>query len=135
LYVAAAPSVVDAGEHMDFVRTLKRRPKKQLRSRVNVAPRKGGGPKPRKSRRGKTFSLATPFPLALGLAVVTQGLAEDYFICHDPDGKLVISNKKPPPGSKIIRQRDLPDIPQTQEPVKAPPHGQTEGSPKPSKSK
>ena len=30
--------------------------------------------------------------LILGLAVAAQGQAADYFIYHDPDGKLVISN-------------------------------------------
>jgi len=45
--------------------------------------------------------------LVVVLAVTTQGQAEDYYIYHDPDGKLVISNKKPTPGSKIIRQRNL----------------------------
>jgi hypothetical protein len=52
--------------------------------------------------------------LVLGLAAVTPGKAEDYYIYHDPDGKLVISNKKPPLGSKIIRQRELPEFSETQ---------------------
>jgi hypothetical protein len=74
----------------------------------------------------------------LGLGVVTQGQAEDYYIYHDPNGKLVISNKAPPPGSKIIKQ--LPDlidreVPQAQEPGKTQPNVQTEGSPKPSNNK
>ena len=47
---------------------------------------------------------ATLVALFVGLAVVTEGQAEEYYIYHDPDGKLVISNKEPPPGSKIIRQ-------------------------------
>jgi hypothetical protein len=80
----------------------------------------------------------TLISLLLGLAVVTQGRAEEYYIYHDPDGKLVISNKEPPPGSKIIRQ--LPgvtdrEVPQAQEPGKTQPNVQTEGSPKPSKNK
>jgi hypothetical protein len=84
------------------------------------------------------LNLAFCFTLFLGLAVVTQGQAEDYYIYHDPDGKLVISNKEPPPGSQIIKQ--LPgvtdrEVPQAQEPGKAQPNGRTEGSPKPSKSK
>jgi hypothetical protein len=45
---------------------------------------------------------ATLVALLAGLAMVTQGQAEEYYIYHDPDGKLVISNKEPPPGSKII---------------------------------
>jgi len=77
---------------------------------------------------------AALFALFLGLAAVTQGQAEDYYIYHDPDGKLVISNKKPPPGSKIIRQRDLPEVP-TQEPAKTQPIGPAEVPSKPSKGK
>jgi len=52
--------------------------------------------------------------LFLGLGVVTPSQAEDYFISRDPDGKLVISNKKPPLGSMIIRQRELPEFAETQ---------------------
>ena len=80
------------------------------------------------------------FALLLGLVVVTQGQAEEYFIYHDPDGKLVISNKEPPPGSKIIKQlpgvtdREVPQA-QAQEPRKTPPNGQTEGSLKPPNTK
>jgi hypothetical protein len=84
------------------------------------------------------LSLAFCFALLLALAVVTQSQAEDYYIYRDPDGKLVISNKEPPPGSKILKQ--LPgvtdrEVPQAQEPGKTPANGQTEGSPKPSKTK
>jgi len=86
------------------------------------------------------LNLAFCFALFLGLAVVTQGQAEDYYIYHDPDGKLVISNKEPPPGSKIIKQlpgmtdREVPQA-QAQEPRKTPPNGQTEGSLKPPNTK
>jgi hypothetical protein len=85
-----------------------------------------------------TIARTTFVSLFLGLAVVTQGHAEDYYLYHDPDGKLVISNKEPPPGSKIIKQ--LPgvtekEVSQAQEPSKTLPSGQTEGSPKPSKNK
>ena len=78
------------------------------------------------------------FALFLGLAVVTQGQAEDYYIYETPKGELVISNKQPPPWSKIIKQ--LPgetdkEIPQAQEPAKAQPNVQTEGSPKPTNNK
>jgi hypothetical protein len=76
------------------------------------------------------------FALFVGLAVVTQGQAEEHYIYQDPDGKLVISNKQPPPGSKIIKQQNLPgvtdsEVPQAQEPGKPQPNVQTEGSPKP----
>jgi hypothetical protein len=68
-----------------------------------------------------TLSLAVCFALFLGLAVVTQSHAEDYYIYQAPNGELVISNKAPPPGSKIIKQ--LPgvtdsQVPQAQEPGK-----------------
>jgi hypothetical protein len=62
-----------------------------------------------------TLNLAFGFAFFLGLAVITQGQAEDYYIYQDPDGKLVISNKEPPPGSKIIRQLPEPtdrEVPQ-----------------------
>ena len=81
-----------------------------------------------------TLNLAFCFALFLGLAVVTQGRAEDYYIYQGPNGELVISNKEPPPGSKIIKQ--LPgvtdrEVPQAQERENPQPNGQTEGSLKP----
>jgi len=75
---------------------------------------------------------------ALGLAVVTQGRADDYYIHHDPYGKLVISNKEPPSGSKIIKQLSgVTDrqVPLAQEPDRTQSNDQPEGSPKPSTSK
>ena len=84
------------------------------------------------------MNLAFCFALFLGLAVVTQGQAEEYYIYQGPNGELVISNKQPPPGSKVIKQ--LPEVTdrevqQAQEPGKTPPNGQTESSPKSSKNK
>jgi hypothetical protein len=78
------------------------------------------------------------FALLLGLAVVTPVQAEDYYFYEGPKGELVISNKEPPPGSKIIKR--LPgvtdkEVPQGQGPVKKQPNVQTEGSPKPTKTK
>ena len=87
-----------------------------------------------------TLNLAFCFALFLGLAVVTRGRAEDYYIYQGPNGELVISNKEPPPGSKIIKQlpgltdREVPQA-QAQEPRKTPPNGQTEGSLKPPNTK
>ena len=80
---------------------------------------------------------ATLISLFLGLAIVTQGHTEDYYIYQTAKGDLVISNKQPPPGSKIIRQ--LPGVtdsetPQSQQP-KTQPNTQTEVSPKPSNNK
>jgi hypothetical protein len=59
--------------------------------------------------RGTALNLAVCFALFLALAVITQGQAEDYYIYQAPDGKLVISNKQPPPGSKIIKQQNMPE--------------------------
>ena len=78
-----------------------------------------------------TLNVAFCFALLLGLALVTQGQAEDYYIYQTPNGELVISNKEPPPGSKIIKQ--LPgvtdrEVPQAQEPGKTQSNDQTEGS-------
>jgi hypothetical protein len=42
--------------------------------------------------------------LVLGLAAVTQAQAEGYYVYQTPNGALVITNKAPPPGSKIIKQ-------------------------------
>ena len=81
---------------------------------------------------------ATLVALLAGLAMVTQGQAEEYYIYHDPDGKLVISNKEPPPGSKIIKQllgETDREVSQAQEPAKPQPNVQTEGPPKPTKNK
>ena len=84
------------------------------------------------------MNLAFCFALFLGLTAVTQAQAEDYYIYEGPNGELVISNKEPPPGSKIIKQLSGvtdTEVPQAQEPSKTPPNGQTENSPKPSKNK
>ena len=80
------------------------------------------------------------FLLALAFAVVTPSQGEDYYIYQGPNGELVISNKQPPPGSKIIKQQNLPsvtdsEVPQAQEPGKPQPNVQTEGWPKPSNNK
>jgi hypothetical protein len=72
--------------------------------------------------------------LLLSLGAVTQGQAEDYYIYQTPNGGLVITNKEPPPGSKIIKQ--LPgETALVQEPGKPPANVQSEASPKPTKDK
>ena len=82
----------------------------------------------------------TLIALFAGLAVVTQGQAEDYYFYEGPKGELVISNKEPPPGSKIIKRlpgvtdKETPQA-QAQEPGKSQPNVQTEATPKPSKTK
>ncbi len=103
---------------MDFLRTLKKRkPKKHARAVGDRAKPRGI----RIRRRGTTLNLASCFALFLGLAVVTQGRAEDYYFYKGPKGELVISNKEPPPGSQIIKR--VPgatdkEAPQAQEPAK-----------------
>jgi hypothetical protein len=74
--------------------------------------------------------------LLLGLATTTPGLAEDYYIYRDPDGKLAISNKEPPSGSKIIKRHSWTEAtdsesPQGQQPHNPQPNIQAESSPKP----
>jgi hypothetical protein len=77
--------------------------------------------------------------LFLGLAAVTPGQAEDYYIYQTPNGALVISNKEPPPGSKIIKRHNWTEVTDSELPQSQPPNpqpnAQTEGSPKPSKIK
>ena len=86
-----------------------------------------------------TLNLASFLTLFLGLAVVTQSQAQDYYFYEGSKGELVISNKEPPPGSKIIKRlpgvtdKETPQA-QAQEPGKTPPT-QTENSRKPSKDK
>jgi two-component system, cell cycle response regulator DivK len=88
-------------------------------------------------RRGTTLNRAFCFAVFLGLAVVTQAQADEYYIYQGPNGELVVSNKQPPPGSKIIKQQNLPEAAQAQIPSKPQPNPnvQTEGSPKPSNNK
>jgi hypothetical protein len=81
------------------------------------------------------LNIAFCLALFLGLAAVTQGQAEENYIYQGPNGELVISNKEPPPGSKIIKQQNLPESSQAQEPGKPQANVQTEGSPKPSNNK
>jgi hypothetical protein len=76
----------------------------------------------------------------LGLAAVTPGQAEDYYIYQTPNGALVITNKEPPPGSKITKRISFPDAPDNEalknQPTDKPqPNEPTERSPKPSKAK
>jgi hypothetical protein len=70
----------------------------------------------------------------LGLAVVTSGQAEDYYIYQTSKGELVISNKQPPPGSTITNQLSGETAP-AQEPGKPLPNVKPEDSPKPTKDK
>ena len=85
-----------------------------------------------------TLKLAFCLALFLGLTVVTQGLAEGYYIYRTAKGELVISNKQAPPGSTIIKQ--LPgetekELTSAQEPGKTPPNVKPEDSAKPTKNR
>ena len=48
--------------------------------------------------------------------VATEAQAGEYYIYRDSNGGLVISNQKPPPGSKIIKQQSLPDLAESDNP-------------------
>ena len=72
--------------------------------------------------------------LFLGLASVTQGRSEDYYIYQTAKGDLVISNKQPPPGSTIIKQLPAETAP-AQEPGTPQPNVQPGDSSKPTKDK
>jgi len=52
----------------------------------------------------------------LTLTGVPAAHSGEYYIYRDPNGRLVISNQKPPPGSQILRQRTLPDDPESMVP-------------------
>jgi len=127
---------------MDFRRTLKkRRPRSHVKERASIAPTTGHSPKSRRihtrSRR-TALNLAVCFALFLGLALAAQSHAEDYYFYKGPKGELVISNKEPPPGTKIIKRvpgTTARETPQAQEPGKTPPNVKPEDSPKPSKDK
>ena len=58
----------------------------------------------------------------------------DYLL-REHRGELVISNMQPLPENKIVKQQNMPEAAPAEEPVKAQPNRQTEGSPKPSNKK
>jgi len=49
------------------------------------------------------------FSLFFGFFMRAQGWAEEYYVYRDANGKLVISNQQPPPGSTIIKRQNLPE--------------------------
>jgi hypothetical protein len=78
--------------------------------------------------------------LFLGLAVVTQGQAEDYYIYQTPKGELVLTNKEPPPEAKSQSGSASPmhlimKLHRTNQVIKPQSNGPTDSSPKPSKGK
>lgn len=54
--------------------------------------------------------LAFCFLALICLVLASQVQAGEYYIYHDPAGKVVISNQRPPAGSKIIKQETLPEV-------------------------
>jgi hypothetical protein len=59
--------------------------------------------------RSNRTALALTIFLVLGMALTPRVSATEYYTYEDAAGKLVISNKKPPPGSRILKKQDLPD--------------------------
>jgi len=66
------------------------------------------GDAPMKSIVVRPILLASCLYLLTGFTAM-QSHAGECFIYRDPKGVPVISNQKPPPGSKIIKQQTLPD--------------------------
>jgi hypothetical protein len=61
-----------------------------------------------KSIVARTTLVAVWICLLVGFTA-TRLHAGEYFIYQDAKGRLIISNQKPPPGSKIIKQQTLFD--------------------------
>ena len=57
-----------------------------------------------------TLKLILSFSWFVALALVRLGYAGDYYIYHDSDGKLVISNYAPPQGSNVIKKETLSEV-------------------------
>ena len=57
-----------------------------------------------------TLTLVLSFSWFITLAVVRPGYAGDYYLYQDPNGKLVISNYAPPPGSNVIKKETLSEV-------------------------
>jgi len=73
-------------------------------------------------------SALSAFLLLSTLTGVPATESAEYYIYRHPDGRLVLSNQKPPPGSKIIKQQSLPDLqddesPQVQDGHESQPNG------------
>ena len=65
------------------------------------------------------LGLAFSFFLIFVTALASQVSAEEYYTYQDTSGKLVISNKKPPAGSKILKTQEFPAEPAEAETSKA----------------
>jgi hypothetical protein len=87
------------------------------------------------TRIGLLFS----FSALMAFATATHARAEEYYTYRDPHGKLVISNKTPPPGSHVLKKQVLPETvgeqaPQPPQAADSQPNGRPESSPEPKKS-
>jgi hypothetical protein len=57
-----------------------------------------------------TFKLLLSFFWFIALSFFRLGYAGEYYIYHDSNGKLVISNYAPPQGSKVIKKETLSEV-------------------------
>jgi hypothetical protein len=57
-----------------------------------------------------TFKLVLSFFWFIALSFFRPGYAGEYYIYHDSNGKLVISNYAPPQGSKVIKKETLSEV-------------------------
>jgi hypothetical protein len=57
-----------------------------------------------------TFKLVLSFFWFIALSFFRPGYAGEYYIYRDSNGKLVISNYAPPPGSNVIKQETLSEV-------------------------
>jgi hypothetical protein len=62
------------------------------------------------TREYTTLKLVTFFVWLIALAVGRSGYAGEYYIYHDPNGKLVLSNYAPPQGSNVLRKETLAEV-------------------------
>ncbi len=57
-----------------------------------------------------TWRMVFSFSWFVALAVVGHAYGGDYYTYQDLNGKLIISNNAPPPGSKIIKKETLSEV-------------------------
>ena len=63
-----------------------------------------------KHQRSYDFEAGSCFFWFVALVVVRLGYAGEYYIYQDSNGKLVISNYAPPPGSNVIKKETLSEV-------------------------
>jgi len=54
--------------------------------------------------------IAFSFWVLIVISLTAQAQSVEYYIYRDSKGGLVLSNQKPPPGSEIIKQQNMPDL-------------------------